>query len=259
MKDSLIRFCLLTFIILATTSCATQDKKVAEKSATPEPVVKESINMDMPVKKIKIPKEKDKKVKVDSAENGKRVDEVKKMMKKKIFTQKLYEKKSRGVNPNAFYRFKTESAKKQALINDGVHDPAADLTELQPPIEAFKALPSATFGNGVNWVKALDKHKISPRADQMGKKKQFALEMNITMPVKGTMNDVLFPHKIHTEWLACKNCHTGIFQMKKGGNNITMAKIVKGQYCGVCHGKVSFPIANCNRCHSEKKMAKIRK
>ena len=120
----------------------------------------------------------------------------------------------------------------------------------------FRSFPEATFGNGVNWVVALNNHKINPRADQTGKKQQFTFDMNITMKVPGTMNDVLFPHKAHTAWLACSNCHTEIFQMKRGANPITMKKINNGEYCGVCHGKVAFPIAGCNRCHSVRKQAK---
>lgn len=185
-----------------------------------------------------------------------RVAQVKKIMKAKLALQKQYEKKKRSHNPNAFYRFKREKAETKALIDDGVHDPAADLQDLQPPVEALKQFPEATFGNGVNWVTALNKHQINPRADQVGSKEQFTLDMNIPMEVPGTMNNVLFPHKAHTAWLACSNCHTAIFKMQRGGNPITMKKINNGEYCGVCHGKVAFPIADCNRCHSVSKTAK---
>ncbi|HEX20679.1 MAG TPA: hypothetical protein ENG78_07670 [Acidiferrobacteraceae bacterium] len=186
----------------------------------------------------------------DGKKGSERVKKVKTIMKKKYSSDGKYKGKKRGKDPNAFYRFQPEKKVNRPLIDDGVHDPTANLSELQPPIKALKRLPSSTFGNGVNWVKALRSHKIEPRADRSGKKRQFTLSMNIRMPVRGSMNDVIFPHKTHTEWLACRNCHTGIFQMKKRGNPITMAKIVKGQYCGVCHGKVAFPIANCQRCHS---------
>lgn len=189
----------------------------------------------------------------DKADDDKRIAQVKAIMKAKQKAQKEYEKKQRGKNPNAFYRFKREKATTTALVDDGVHDPKADLQDLQPPVEALKQLPDATFGNGVNWVAALDAQNITPRADQLGKKQQFTLDMNIPMEVPGTMNNVLFPHKAHTAWLACSNCHTGIFKMQKGGNPITMKKINNGQYCGVCHGKVAFPVASCNRCHSLKK------
>lgn len=193
----------------------------------------------------------------DKAGKDKRVAQVKEIMKAKIEIEKKYEKKQRGADPNAFYRFKREKAVVRALIDDGVHDPTADLHDLQPPLEALKQLPASTFGNGVNWVAALDKHQINPRADQTGTKEQFSLDMNIPMEVAGTMNNILFPHKAHTAWLDCSNCHPDIFQMKRGGNPITMKKINNGEYCGVCHGKVAFPIADCNRCHSVKKQAKV--
>ncbi len=225
----------------------------AEKTATDDPSVSmlETVTVSQLNDESKTDTKKEQEKKQTSA--TKRIEAVRKIMKGKTKQQRQYEEKYRGKDPNAFYRYKTEMAVKQLLIDDGVHDPTADLTALQPPLEAFSGMPSATFGNGINWVEALRKHKIKPRADQLGEKNQFTLEMNIRMEVPGTMNDVIFPHRIHTEWLACKNCHTGIFQMKKNGNPITMEKIINGKFCGVCHGKVAFPIANCNRCHSAKK------
>jgi c(7)-type cytochrome triheme protein len=194
------------------------------------------------------------------ANKDERVAQVKGIMESKKNAQKKYDKKhdkkQRGKNPNAFYRYKREKAITRALVDDGVHDPAADLQDLQQPVYALKQFPEATFGNGVNWVTALNNHKINPRANQDGSAEQFTLDMNIPMDVPGTMNNVLFPHKAHTAWLACSNCHTGIFQMQRGANPITMKKINNGEYCGVCHGKVAFPIADCNRCHSVKKQAK---
>jgi c(7)-type cytochrome triheme protein len=179
-----------------------------------------------------------------------RIEQVKEIMEAKKEVQHQYEAKARGADPNAFYRYKVEAAGQARLVDDGLHDPGLDLGELQQPAEALKALPEATFGNNVNWVRALREARIQPRADRRGEKDQFTFDMNIQMPVAGTMNDVVFPHKAHTEWLACANCHVGIFQMKRGGNPITMEKIVKGEYCGACHGKVAFPVASCNRCHS---------
>ena len=32
---------------------------------------------------------------------------------------------------------------------------------------------------------------------------------------------------------------------------MNMMKIISGQYCGVCHGRVAFPLINCFRCHSQ--------
>ena len=41
------------------------------------------------------------------------------------------------------------------------------------------------------------------------------------------------------------------FKFKAGGNQITMAKIIEGQFCGACHnGEVSWSVENCDMCHS---------
>ncbi len=262
---------ILLLILMSVTACATTDDAVKQETGGDKAIVAPAAQDASAGSSAVVPslddvrKEAEKIQQDDSAKtqapSGKddktaRVTQVKKIMKSKVEIEKKYETKQRGRDPNDFYRFKREKAVVQALIDDGVHDPAADLHDLQPPLEALKTLPTATFGNGVNWVAALNKHQINPRADQFGSKEQFTLDMNIPMEVAGTMNNVLFPHKAHTAWLDCSNCHPDIFQMKRGGNPITMKKINSGEYCGVCHGKVAFPIADCNRCHSVSKQAK---
>jgi len=64
---------------------------------------------------------------------------------------------------------------------------------------------------------------------------------------------VVYPHKQHTELLDCSNCHPAIFIPQKGANQISMAAILLGEKCGVCHGKVAFPVSECRLCHSKKK------
>ncbi len=76
-------------------------------------------------------------------------------------------------------------------------------------------------------------------------------EIEVTLKSKkGYMADVTFPHSVHTFWLDCKNCHPAIFNKKSWG--LTMDKILHGEYCGRCHGKVAFPIRECYRCHMER-------
>jgi c(7)-type cytochrome triheme protein len=79
------------------------------------------------------------------------------------------------------------------------------------------------------------------------------LDLNIVREVKGSMPDVVYPHKQHTQWLDCSNCHPAIFIPQKGANQISMASILLGEKCGVCHGKVAFPVSECRRCHSRPK------
>jgi c(7)-type cytochrome triheme protein len=159
---------------------------------------------------------------------------------------------------NTFNRL-LKSAGKRNLppTQDGIHDPANDgTTLLQPPAQAFATLPKSPAGNGVNWVQALEGGKITPRYDRTDPKAQaVVMDLNIVREVKGSMPDVVYPHKQHTEWLDCSNCHPAIFIPQKGANQISMAAILLGQKCGVCHGKVAFPVSECRLCHSKKKEA----
>jgi c(7)-type cytochrome triheme protein len=61
---------------------------------------------------------------------------------------------------------------------------------------------------------------------------------------------VRFPHRQHTLWLDCVNCHDHLFKAETGATNFSMLKILEGEQCGVCHGAVSFPLTECFRCHS---------
>ncbi|NOY83652.1 MAG: hypothetical protein GXO96_02300 [Nitrospirae bacterium] len=105
-----------------------------------------------------------------------------------------------------------------------------------------------------DWVKAFKEDKINPHESlDLDKKHVPPLKFDVEIPAVGSMPNVIFPHEPHTYWLDCTNCHPGIFMMKKGGNPISMVKIVNGEFCGRCHGRVAFPIANCTRCHVKPK------
>jgi c(7)-type cytochrome triheme protein len=69
------------------------------------------------------------------------------------------------------------------------------------------------------------------------------------------MGKVVFDGKTHAEkGLKCNDCHTKIFQMKKGAK-ITMAEMNAGKNCGTCHnGEKAFKssdAANCAKCHKK--------
>ena len=147
------------------------------------------------------------------------------------------------------------SRRNRPPAEDGIHDPANDGTlALQPPLTAFNELTRSNAGNRVDWVKSLRDGKINPRADRLDPKVAPAvMDLNIVREVKGSMPDVVYPHKQHTEWLDCSNCHPAIFKPQKGANQISMAGILLGQQCGVCHGKVAFPVSECRLCHSKPK------
>jgi len=68
------------------------------------------------------------------------------------------------------------------------------------------------------------------------------------------MRPVVFPHWFHRVRFRCKVCHGDLgFKFQAGGNEITMVKIIDGQYCGACHnGQLAWAVENCNLCHSGK-------
>ncbi|MDJ0741359.1 MAG: cytochrome c3 family protein [Gammaproteobacteria bacterium] len=68
------------------------------------------------------------------------------------------------------------------------------------------------------------------------------------------MRPVVFPHWFHRIRFRCKVCHADLgFKFEAGGNDITMLKIIDGEYCGACHnGNIAWSVENCNLCHSGK-------
>lgn len=137
------------------------------------------------------------------------------------------------------------------LAQDGVHDPKSPAVKiLQQPAEALSHLTPDTAGNQVRWVQALDKKEIQPREKLFAKTEVRKLDKDIILDLKGSMPAVRFPHRAHTEWLDCVNCHNGIFATKTGETKISMLNILQGEQCGICHGAVSFPLTECTRCHS---------
>ena len=159
-------------------------------------------------------------------------------------------------DPNRFNRLMKPAAERNAPpAEDGIHDADSPGTYvLQTPREAFETLPDSKSGNYVSWNEAVDQGLIEPR-NSIGDQSTppIVLDLNIVREVKGSMPDVVYPHKQHTQWLDCSNCHPAIFIPQKGANQISMASILLGEKCGVCHGKVAFPVSECRRCHSRPK------
>ena len=159
---------------------------------------------------------------------------------------------------NTFNRLlKKEKMRNAPPAEDGIHDAANDGTHvLQPPLIAYEGLPASDFGNYIDWVKALREGDLKPRYDRFDPKVEpLIMDLDIVREVKASVPDVVFPHKPHTEWLHCSNCHPKIFIPQRKANVINMSAILLGQKCGVCHGKVSFPITtkSCKKCHSKEK------
>ncbi len=137
------------------------------------------------------------------------------------------------------------------LHKDGLHDPTnPGLAQLQEPAEALEPLPRDTAGNLVNWVRAIDSGAISPRTNLLPETVVRLREDELIIARYGSMPAVKFPHRQHTLWLDCSNCHEHLFKSRAGANRFSMMAILNGEQCGVCHGAVAFPLTECRRCHS---------
>jgi len=134
--------------------------------------------------------------------------------------------------------------------DDGIHDlNNPDISTLQTLSKATQGFPIDTRGE-VDWAKALKNQTINPRASVDGKASMQVWENDIIFTETQTMPHVKFPHKLHSMWLACENCHDEFFKARIKSSNISMESIYAGKDCGVCHGKVAFSPNSCERCHS---------
>ena len=137
---------------------------------------------------------------------------------------------------------------KEVLIASGGLDPEGH------PV-AFRVLPKTQLGY-VDWVAAIKQGVLQPR-ESLDPSVAPSPPLNLDIIFKTShaypIPDVVFPHAPHTVWLECNNCHPALFIMKQGANPVSMERIIKGEFCGRCHGTVAFPIVDCFRCHSRKK------
>lgn len=140
----------------------------------------------------------------------------------------------------------------------GVYD-YENLTEarmLLSPKAATASFPKGGDGRP-DWVRVLGQGLITPRSTKTGAprppedwgdapKEGIVFSNTLFMPF------VVFPHQPHAEWLACSNCHDGLFERQATGKGKGMTAIFRGEHCGFCHGRVAFsPEGSCYRCHSK--------
>ncbi len=137
------------------------------------------------------------------------------------------------------------------IAKDGIHDPKNPaLRLLQEPGEALSRLPADVAGNQVHWPTALEQGRINPRSNILPETKVRVLDTDVLLNLRGGTPIVRFPHRQHTLWLDCSNCHEQLFKSRAGANKFSMQLILQGEQCGVCHGAVAFPLTQCGRCHN---------
>jgi len=109
-------------------------------------------------------------------------------------------------------------------------------------------------GELIDWLEA-ERLAFDPPADfvegvslHAGRLK---IDRNFSITIGGTwLGDVAFSHEQHARWNGCEGCHPEVFpNTSRGAAAYRMKDIVAGNFCGVCHDKVAFPLARCLRCH----------
>jgi c(7)-type cytochrome triheme protein len=132
-----------------------------------------------------------------------------------------------------------------------------DTQALQKQFDSFtKNLPFASFGNGIDWAAAISSGKINPQNALKSEQAILPLPEKLRSPMKlGTATPrsaVTFSHEEHCFEIDCSACHPEIFNIKKKGTKaFTMENNIYGNYCGVCHMRVAFPMNDCKRCHPQ--------
>ena len=114
-------------------------------------------------------------------------------------------------------------------------------------------LPWSKFGNTIDWSRSLAEGKIAPAWTMTGDSKPIALNTTLTLDADWNfVPPAIFPHAEHVRWLDCANCHPSIFNVKKKTTRrFSMRTILAGDFCGVCHLRIAFPLDDCQRCHPD--------
>ncbi len=126
-----------------------------------------------------------------------------------------------------------------------------DISAGKEKFDQLIQLPRAPFGNRINWARAIEEGTIKPRSSLFEGYDSMPFDKRLVMVVEwGNIPPAIFPHKAHTPWLDCANCHPDIFNIKKKTTkHFSMEKLMNSEFCGVCHLKVAFPLDDCKRCH----------
>ncbi len=106
----------------------------------------------------------------------------------------------------------------------------------------------------IDWLKLKELNAFKP-IPSLDKDTEYKTRDNVIRFVSKSsfLDDVLFGHKVHADWINCSSCHPALFSDTLGGTKIKMTEMSKGRFCGNCHGKVSFTFADCKRCHNTAK------
>ena len=160
----------------------------------------------------------------------------------------------RTYNGKTIFTSCSETTSRNDAICERCHSPKKNSDNERDFKVFMEKMPRKSLGNGIDWEAAESSGLIKPidflegisiQRSPLKAQKDFSIEANVAW-----VSDVIFSHKKHAFWNGCEVCHPEIFPIKKGATRYTMFEIDSGEYCGVCHDKVAFPILDCQRCHT---------
>lgn len=116
---------------------------------------------------------------------------------------------------------------------------------------AKNKFPRTEFGDGINWVEALQTGVVTPKNFLKAEAGDIPFDRNLVLEAAwGGIAPAVFSHKTHMGWLECSSCHPDVFNIKKKTTaHFSMEYILKRKFCGACHLTVAFPMDDCKRCH----------
>jgi len=117
------------------------------------------------------------------------------------------------------------------------------------------SLPKQRLGNLVDWEEAEARGLVRPvdgLPDLSGHRPSLAPQADFSISSRGFwMPDIIFSHRKHARWNGCEVCHPEIFPASREDSmKYSMLQISEGEYCGLCHNRVAFPLNDCAKCHS---------
>jgi c(7)-type cytochrome triheme protein len=112
-------------------------------------------------------------------------------------------------------------------------------------------LPQTLHGNHIDWSKAYRDRTLVPRRVFRSKPQFMGYDKTLLLEAEwGQIAPAIFPHDSHKIWFDCNSCHPEPFNIKKKTTkHFSMVYLLKGEFCGVCHLNVAFPMNDCKRCH----------
>jgi len=118
-----------------------------------------------------------------------------------------------------------------------------------------EGFPKTLYGNRIDWLAAQRRGQIKLKDTVPGvtrRRRPIRHQGETVFAARDLqMPEIVFSHPKHAVWVGCELCHPAIFPVEPGADKISMQAIFEGRYCGVCHGKVSFPLDfDCRLCHT---------